>query len=129
MTPTEKGPTEKLRVLIVDDDADSRELLAAVLEASRVRVVTAASASEALRRFDETRPDVLVSDIAMPGEDGYSLIDAIRKRSAAEGGRTPAVALTAFARLEDRTRALLAGFTMHVAKPVEGAGFAAHKSP
>lgn len=108
-----------LRALVVDDDPDARELVATVLAFSDVDVVTAGSAEEALERFAERVPDVLVSDIGMPGTDGYSLVETVRRRPADQGGRTPAIALTAFARLEDRTRALLAGYTMHVAKPIE----------
>ena len=110
-----------LSVLVVDDDDDARELLRTILEMSDVRVTVASSAAEALERFSAAPPDVLVSDIGMPEEDGYALIEKIRRRSPGEGGRTPAVALTAFARLEDRTRALLAGYTTHVAKPIEAA--------
>ena len=121
----EKGRIERrpelagLRVLVVDDDEDARELVATVLAFSDVAVVMASSAAEALERFEDQAPDVLVSDIGMPGTDGYALLEEIRKRPAERGGRTPAIALTAFARLEDRTRALLAGYNMHVAKPIE----------
>ena len=76
-------------------------------------------APEALAAIDERRPDVLVSDVAMPGEDGYELIRCIRRRESDEGGTIPALALTAYARDEDRAEALRAGFQMHVAKPVE----------
>ena len=82
-------------------------------------VVTATSAADALRKLAENPPDVLVSDVAMPGEDGYSLIEKIRSRSPEEGGRVPAVALTAFAGAEDRRRLLAAGFQVHLPKPVE----------
>lgn len=110
-----------LEVLVVDDDPDARELLCALLSVSGIRVTVASSAAEALERFTASPPDVVVSDIGMPGEDGYALIENIRKRRPEDGGRTPAIALTAFARLEDRTRALLAGYTMHLAKPIEAA--------
>ena len=108
-----------LQVLAVDDDDDARELLALALEDAGALVTVASSAAEALRIIPELLPDVIVSDIAMPGEDGYGLIARVRALPAAEGGRIPAVALTALARAEDRTRALLAGFNMHVPKPVE----------
>ena len=82
-------------------------------------VGVASSAKEALQLMTETRPDVLVSDIGMPLDDGYSLIKSVRALPASRGGRVPAVALTAYARMEDRTRALLSGFNMHVAKPID----------
>jgi signal transduction histidine kinase/ActR/RegA family two-component response regulator len=108
-----------VRVLVVDDEPDARELLAAVLAPCKAEVTTAASTAEAFALFQERRPDILVSDIGMPGEDGYALIRKVRSLPAIAGGRTPAVALTAYARMEDRTRTLLAGFNMHVPKPVE----------
>jgi PAS domain S-box-containing protein len=107
-----------LSILVVDDAADTREMLTALLEGSGARVTVAASAREGLEALRATRPDMLVSDIGMPGEDGYSLIRQVRALSPEEGGRTPSVALTAFARVEDRTRALLAGFQAHCPKPV-----------
>ena len=81
----------------------------------------AGSAADALRLLNEERPDVLVSDIGMPGEDGYALIRQVRALGADQGGAMPAVALTAYARAEDRMKAILAGFQMHVSKPVEPA--------
>jgi CheY-like chemotaxis protein len=110
-----------LRVLVVDVDTDARELVTEVLSEYGATVTAAGSAGRALRLLTEERPDVLLSDIEMPGEDGYSLIRKVRALSEAEGGRTPAIALTAYARTEDRTRALLAGYHMHIAKPVEPA--------
>jgi signal transduction histidine kinase/ActR/RegA family two-component response regulator len=116
---------EGVRVLVVDDEADTREMLAIVLGQCQMDVRTAASAAEALGIFDEAgsswRPDVLVSDIGMPGDDGYMLVGKVRQRPVEEGGMVPAVALTAYARMEDRMKALAAGFQMHVAKPVEPA--------
>ncbi|UJR85788.1 PAS domain-containing protein [Sandaracinus amylolyticus] len=114
-TPTLHG----VRVLVVDDERDARELLRTVLEGCGAEVTTSASVSEALARLDARVPDVIVSDIGMPGEDGYALIDRVRRRAVEDGGRVPAVALTAFARTEDRTRALRAGFDVHVAKPFD----------
>lgn len=108
-----------LRVLVVDDERDTREMLGMLLRRCGVEVTLAASAAEALRSIEAERPDVLVSDIGMPGEDGYSLLEKLRKLPREAGGTLPAVALTAYARSEDRTRALLAGFNNHVAKPVE----------
>ena len=108
-----------LRVLVVDDDADAREAMAAVLETGEAVVTTAASAAEALDLLDHEAFDVLLSDIAMPEEDGYALIRRLRARDPEHGGRIPAAALTAYARSEDRARALLAGFQMHLAKPID----------
>ncbi|HET9929517.1 MAG TPA: ATP-binding protein [Polyangiaceae bacterium] len=110
-----------LRVLIVDDEPDALQLLRAVLTEAGAEVHAAGSASEALQRFLEVRPDVLVSDIGMPNEDGYSLIRKVRAQPVDRGGRTPAVALTAYARPQDVQRAFVAGFQMHVVKPVEPA--------
>ncbi|WNG44919.1 PAS domain-containing protein [Archangium minus] len=107
------------RILVVDDEDDNREVLKVMLEEYGAHVTTAASAAEALRAVRELRPELLISDIGMPGEDGYRLISQVRALSAEEGGGVPAVALTAYARVEDRARALTAGFNMHVAKPVE----------
>jgi CheY-like chemotaxis protein len=114
-----------MRVLVVDDEEDARDLLAAVLGRCGAEVLTASSAGEALVAFGEQKPDVLVSDIGMPGEDGYELIRKVRTLSAERGGRTPALALTAYAREEDRERALSAGYQAHVAKPVEPTELAA----
>jgi signal transduction histidine kinase/AmiR/NasT family two-component response regulator len=108
-----------LRVLVVDDEMDARELLGAVLTNFGATVSGAASVKEAMEMFQRSRPDVLVCDIGMPGEDGYSLIRKVRALSVEDGGRTPAVALTAFARPEDRAKSLLAGFQLHVPKPVK----------
>jgi CheY-like chemotaxis protein len=112
-----------LRILLVDDQVDSREMVQAVLEKCGAEVTSAGSAEEALTLFldcvEEQRYDVLVSDIAMPQEDGYDLIRKVRVLSAEEGGTIPALALTAHARDVDRRQALLSGFHMHLAKPVE----------
>jgi PAS domain S-box-containing protein len=108
-----------VRVLVVDDEADARELIRRLLEDSRAEVSTTGSAVEALDALDHFDPHVIVSDIGMPGRDGYDLIHEVRARGRARGGTVPAIALTAFARSEDRTRALVAGYQMHVAKPVE----------
>src|SRR5690606_21235431 len=108
-----------LVLLVVDDEPDARELVAHVLGSCGAAVHTAASAAEALSLLPQLRPDVLVSDIGMPDADGYELIRAVRALPPADGGSTPAIALTAFARSEERTRALIAGYQLHVAKPVE----------
>ncbi len=127
VSPTERMPVlrrseielDGLTVLVVDDDADARSLVEMVLREVKAEVVTAGSADEALRVLRTLRPDVIVSDIGMPDRDGYQFMRAVRARTASEGGKTPAVALTAFARSEDRTRALLAGYQVHIAKPIE----------
>lgn len=108
-----------LVVLIVDDDDDCRELLATLLESRNARVVCASSAQDGLERVRQTQPDVLVSDIAMPGEDGYSFIRRVRALPGKQGGGTPAIALTAFSQSRDRSEALAAGFTKHLPKPVD----------
>jgi signal transduction histidine kinase/DNA-binding response OmpR family regulator len=108
-----------LHVLVVDDEPETRELLRYLLEQCEARVTTAASAVEARACLDQAHFDVLVSDVGMPDEDGYTLIRSVRSRPSERGGRTPAIALTAYARGEDRTKALRAGFTMHLAKPIE----------
>ncbi|HEY9284730.1 MAG TPA: ATP-binding protein [Pyrinomonadaceae bacterium] len=110
---------EGVRVLLVDDDRDTLNMLATALTACQASVQTASSADDALEALRWFRPDVLVSDLAMPGEDGYSLIARLRALGAEAGGNIPAVALTAYVRVKDRTRALAAGFNMFVPKPVE----------
>ena len=110
-----------LRVLLVDDEPDARELLTLELSRSNAIVYTAASAAEALLLVSEIRPEVLVSDIGMPEMDGYELIRAVRQLPADRGGSTPAVALTAYASNQDRARAFLAGFQVHLSKPVDTA--------
>jgi PAS domain S-box-containing protein len=112
---------EGVRVLVVDDEPDARGLIKRVLEDCKAVVITAATAQEALERMRSELPDVLVSDIGMPGEDGYALIARVRELSPEQGGETPAVALTAYARAEDRMKAMLAGFQHHLVKPVEPA--------
>jgi PAS domain S-box-containing protein len=110
-----------LHVLVVEDEPDARDLLRLTLEQASVRVDTAKSAEEALGLVQELRPDVLLSDIGMPGLDGYAFIQRVRSLPPEAGGFTPAIAITAYARMEDRTQALLAGFTNHLPKPVEPA--------
>jgi PAS domain S-box-containing protein len=108
-----------VRILLVDDEEDARDLLSRVLKQDGAEVHAASSAAEALGAIDTLNPDVLISDIAMPGEDGYELIRKVRLRAPSHGGMLPAIALTAFARREDRDRALRAGFQTHLTKPVE----------
>jgi CheY-like chemotaxis protein len=120
-----KGPPDLagLHVLIVDDEPDAREVLAQIVRRAGADVTTAGSTREALevlaRPAAAGRPDVLVSDIAMPDEDGYALVRGVRSLAPDAGGTIPAIAMTAYARDEDRQRALSAGFQMHLAKPVE----------
>jgi len=123
IVPHEAGcfTLEGVKVLVVDDEPDARALLKRLLEDCRATALTAGSAAEALELIRAERPAVLVSDIGMPVEDGYALIRKVRALSKEDGGDTPAVALTAYARSEDRVRALRHGFQMHVAKPVEAA--------
>jgi PAS domain S-box-containing protein len=108
-----------LKILIVDDEADTRSLLMASLSHCGAKVVLAASVSEAFAALSGGLPDVLISDIGMPDQDGYDLIRHLRSLPLERGGKIPAIALTAYARVEDRLKALRAGFQMHVPKPVE----------
>jgi PAS domain S-box-containing protein len=104
-------------VLVVDDHSDTRDVVAMALEQAGANVLTAGAAAEALTVLRERRPDVLLCDLEMPGESGYELMKKLRALPADAGGLTPAIALTAYARDEDRVRTLLAGFQRHVAKP------------
>jgi PAS domain S-box-containing protein len=113
-----------VRVLVVDDEADTRELLREVLEQCGAEVRDAGSSGQAFEVVTAWAPGVIVSDIGMPGEDGYAFIQRVRQWERTSGLRIPAVALTAYARSEDRIRALLAGYQVHVAKPIEPVEFA-----
>jgi PAS domain S-box-containing protein len=113
-----------LRVLVVDDDHDGLALAGAILGSAGAEARTCLSAAEGLQVLQDWRPHVLVSDIEMPDEDGYAFLRRVRALEVARGGRTPALALTAYGRVEDRLRALVAGFNMHVPKPVEPAELA-----
>jgi PAS domain S-box-containing protein len=108
-----------LRVLVVDDDPDTREFVRSVLEMCGAEATAVGSAVEGLGEVERMRPDVLVADLGMPERDGYWLIKQVRALSEKRGGKTPAVALTAYARPEDRVRSLRAGFQHHVTKPAE----------
>ncbi len=110
---------EGLHILSVDDDADTRELLKFVLEDYGAEVKTVGSAKEAIAALKENLYDVLISDIGMPGEDGYSLIQQVRTLDAAAGGKIPAIALTAYASDGEQKKAIDAGFNKHIAKPVK----------
>jgi CheY-like chemotaxis protein len=110
-----------IKVLVVDDDEDAREMLEAALNSYGAEVITAAGALKALDALASEEIDVLVSDINMPEVDGYELIRRVRAMKPEQGGRIPAVALTAYARAEDRLRALKSGYQTHMPKPVEPA--------
>ena len=125
-TPRESQPLPdvslaNVHVLVVDDEVDARELVKRLLEMAGATVSMAGSASEAIERILAARPDVLVCDIGMPAEDGYSLIRQLRVLEESRESALPAVALTAYARSEDRTKAIRSGFQNHLAKPVEPA--------
>jgi CheY-like chemotaxis protein len=111
----------RLKLLVVDDEPDTREILSEILRSAGATVATAGSLTEALALCDRFRPDLLISDIAMPGGDGYALIRQLRRRGPERGGAMPALAVSAHAREEDRRRALAAGFERYVTKPVEPA--------
>ena len=115
------GALNGVRILVVDDEADARELVGHILRRSGAQVTAVGTAREAFDLMGELHPDILISDLSMPEEDGYSLIRRIRSLQEGQGGRVPAVALTALARNEDRRQALLAGYQMHLAKPIEPA--------
>jgi PAS domain S-box-containing protein len=108
-----------LRLLIVDDEADARDLLQTMLAPCGAEIITAATVADALIQLERQKPDLLVSDIGLPDEDGYTLIRKIRALKEDQGGKIPAIALTAYARSEDRVRALSLGYQLHVPKPVE----------
>lgn len=113
-----------LCVLVVDDDSDTRQMLKAVLSECQAHVIIAASAAEAIEKIERRKPDVLVSDLGMPEQDGYQLIKKVRgMESADHTARIPALALTAYAKAEDRVRALASGYQVHLSKPVEPAEF------
>jgi signal transduction histidine kinase/CheY-like chemotaxis protein len=113
------GSLDGLRVLLVDDEPEARTIVGTVIRRAGAELRACASAREGLTELVHWRPDVILSDIAMPQEDGYSFIKKIRSLAREEGGETPAAALTAYAREEDRMQALAAGYQMHLAKPIE----------
>jgi len=126
IAPRETPPLESTaltgaRIVVVDDDPTAVELIREVLVQAGAEVIECRSADEALQAVAQRRPGVLISDIEMPGQDGYSLIRKVRAQSPERGGKIPAVALTAFGRPEDRIRSLTAGFNIHVSKPVDPA--------
>jgi CheY-like chemotaxis protein len=107
-----------LRVLLVDDEPEARQIISTVITRTGAEVRTCKSAHEALAKLSEWKPDVILSDIAMPEQDGYSFIRQVRSLPRDKGGDTPAAALTAYARDIDRRQALAAGYQMHIAKPI-----------
>jgi len=113
------NPLEGIRALLVEDEPDSREVLARLLAGCGADVRVAGNVAEALRLLGRERPDLLISDIAMPGETGYDLIERIRARPPEEGGTIPAIAVTAYAGAEDARRALRAGYQAHLSKPIQ----------
>ncbi|MDQ6624513.1 MAG: PAS domain S-box protein, partial [Verrucomicrobiota bacterium] len=117
--PGEHPDLSGLEILAVDDEPDARELIHRILSRCGAAVETASSGADALRSITKKKPHVLIMDIGMPEEDGYAVIQKVRQLSPEQGGDVPAIALTAFARLEDRRRAILSGFQMHMSKPVE----------
>ncbi|MFB2969421.1 PAS domain S-box protein [Aerosakkonema sp. BLCC-F183] len=124
LSPSAVQPLNGLQVLVVDDDVDSCDLIATVLKQYGAQVRTASSVREAMEAIEHIKPDVLLSDIGMPQEDGYDLIRKVRQLQSQRGEQIRAIALTAFAREEDRWKAIEAGFQMHVSKPVEPAKLA-----
>ena len=114
---------DRVRVLVVDDEEMARELVVMILTQAGAETLTAASVAEALATLaalpPEQYPDVVISDLSMPDEDGYSLLRQLRQLAPERGGRLPAIALTSYGRMEDRVRVLGAGFQAHVTKPVE----------
>jgi CheY-like chemotaxis protein len=112
---------EGVRLLVVEDEADSREMLVAAFEQCGARVSAVASAGEGMKVLQQAPPDVIVCDIGLPGEDGHEFIRKVRALEAERGGRIPALALTAYAGREARRTALAAGFDLHVPKPAEPA--------
>jgi len=116
--PTGVGGFDGLKVLVVDDDTDARDVAAASLQSLGIAVELADTSAAGLRIVSDWRPDVIVADIGMPGEDGYHFVRQLRALGADRGGLTPAIALTAYSRPEDRRRAIEAGFGDHLPKPV-----------
>jgi CheY-like chemotaxis protein len=119
VTPSDSSLLKEVSVLVVDDENDARELLKTILEQSGAKVTAVASVAEAIAAYEAIQPDILISDIAMPGEDGYALIHRVKTLEDRQAKPMPAIALTAYAREEDQDQALSAGFQMHFAKPVE----------
>lgn len=107
------------QVLIVDDNDDSLELLTFILEECQVEIIKAKSVAEAMDCLARSRPNLLISDVSMPGEDGYVLIEKVKQLTTAQGWQLPVIALTAFATEAEQQRLLAAGFQMHLVKPID----------
>ncbi len=112
-------PLNGLQILVVDDDADNREFMVLALTTYGANAIATASSDEALRALQQFKPDVLVSDIGMPDEDGYALIRQVRMLEHKSGGNIPAIAVTGYTRDSDRNQALTAGFQLHLSKPIQ----------
>jgi CheY-like chemotaxis protein len=110
---------EGVKVIVVEDDEDPRELLKLVLIRSGAEVSACSDPAEAMERFVKWTPDILISDIGLPGEDGYGLIRRVRGLTPERGGQIPAIALTAYSGESDKARILSAGFQMHITKPLD----------
>ncbi len=108
-----------LRILVVDDDADSREFVAFVLEQEQADVIALSSAIEVIKALEHTPADLLLSDVGMPDIDGYQLMQQLRAKPSAQGGQIPAIALTAYAGDYDQKRAITVGFQQHISKPID----------
>lgn len=108
-----------VRALVVDDEEDAREILSTLLTQQGIEVRTSANTEAACAQLDHWRPDVILSDLSMPGKDGLSFIRDIRARTVETGGQVPAVAVTALTRTEDRLRAMQAGYQSHISKPID----------
>jgi CheY-like chemotaxis protein len=119
--PTAESSLRGVRALVVEDDMDSREVLEMLLQDAGMIVDSASSVAEAFEALTANRPDVIISDIGMPFENGYSFLRNLRQVLLAEGGTIPALAVTGFTRPEDRERAFAAGFSAHIAKPIDPA--------
>lgn len=115
------GPLHDLRISVVDDDEAAREVLRFVLEAAGASVFTAGSSAEALSEMDRNRPDAMLVDIGMPVANGFTLVEAVRRRSPADGGTIPIAALTGYLSAADRAKAFQSGFQAYLVKPVEPA--------
>ncbi|CEJ42456.1 response regulator [Umezakia ovalisporum] len=115
---TQSISVQGLRLLIVDDDPDTRQILNILFELEGAKVTAVPSASEAINVIPQFKPDILISDISLPDESGYSLLHKVRSLMAAQGKQIPAIALTGFAREEDRIYAFASGFQAHLCKPV-----------
>ncbi len=119
LAPVARPDLHGLRVLVVDDEEDARDIVAAMLKHEGAEVETAPSAYEGFALVTRFLPHVLVSDVGMPGEDGYAFLTRVRQLPPQTGGKTPSIALTAYTSLEDRRRALAAGFDVHLSKPID----------